>query len=68
MGTELTISLVASELSVTRPAARKLLDKYIDVYFGGGFFAGDRKNRLPAKWWREQPKPYYLRRLEQQVV
>jgi hypothetical protein len=60
MGTELTVRLVASELGITRPKARDLLDKYIDVYFGGGFFAGDRKSRLPAKWWREPLKPYML--------
>jgi hypothetical protein len=54
MGTELTVTLVAAELSITRPRARKLLDKYTDEYLGGGFFKGDRKNRLPATW-RRQP-------------
>ncbi|HTX94928.1 MAG TPA: hypothetical protein VME67_08790 [Mycobacterium sp.] len=48
----ITVTQVAAELAITRPAARKLLNKYLDVYFGGGFFEGDRKNRLPAKWWR----------------
>ncbi|WP_326544660.1 hypothetical protein QGN31_23355 [Mycobacterium sp. 2-64] len=60
MGTELTVSLVAAELAITRPAARRLLDKYTDEYFGGGFFAGDRKSRLPAKWWREPTKPWFV--------
>jgi hypothetical protein len=54
-GTEVTVTTVAAELSITRPAAKKLLDKYLDRYFGGGYFIGDRKTRLPAKWWRSQP-------------
>jgi hypothetical protein len=68
MGTELTVGLVASELGITRPKARRLLDKYIDEYFGGGFFGGDRKNRLPAKWWREPLKPYMLNRDRSRTV
>jgi len=59
IGTALTVSRVASELSVTRPTARKLLDEYTDEFFGGGYFEGDRKNRLPAKWFREAHKPWY---------
>jgi hypothetical protein len=51
-GTEVTVTTVAAELSITRPAAKKLLDKYLDRYFGGGYFIGYRKTRLPAKWWR----------------
>jgi hypothetical protein len=65
MDTELTVASVAAELSVTRPAARKLLEKYQAEYFGNGHFEGDRKARLPAKWWRaptseervEKPRP-----------
>lgn len=48
-GTEVTVTLIASELSITRPAAKKLLDKYLDVYFAGGFYGGDLKTRTPAK-------------------
>jgi hypothetical protein len=51
-GTEVTVTLIASELSMTRTAARKLLDMYLDLYFAGGFYGGDRKTRTPAKWWR----------------
>lgn len=58
MDPELTVSKVAAELAITRPAAQRLLRKYTDTYFGGGFFGGDPKNRLPAKWWREPPKPW----------
>jgi hypothetical protein len=53
-GTEVTVTLIASELNITRPAARKLLDKYLDRYFGGGYFEGDRRTRTPAKWWRSR--------------
>ncbi len=54
-GTELTVTLVAAELSITRPAARRLLDKHLDRYFSGGYFTGDPKTRTPAKWWRSRP-------------
>jgi hypothetical protein len=53
-GTEVTVALIASELNITRPAARKLLDKYLDRYFGGGYFEGDRRTRTPARWWRSR--------------
>lgn len=55
VATELTVTTVASALSITRPRARKLLDKYTAEYFGGGFYPGDRKTRTPAKWWKELP-------------
>lgn len=60
MGTELTVTTVASKLGITRPRARKLLDQHVDEYFGGGFFEGERRTRRPAKWWREPQKPFCL--------
>lgn len=54
LGTEVTVAMVASRLAITRPAARKLIDKYQDQYFGGGFCPADGKTRRPAKWWREE--------------
>jgi len=54
-GTEVTVTLIASALSITRPAARKLLDKHLDSHFAGGFFPGDRRTKSPAKWWRARP-------------
>lgn len=59
-GTELTVTRIASELSVTRPVAKRLLEQHTDEFFGGGCFEGDRKNRIPAKWWREPPKKFFL--------
>ena len=67
VGTQITVAMVASKLAITRPAARKLLDKYTDEYFGGGFCAADWKTKQPAKWWREPPKPFFTSRQEAQV-
>jgi hypothetical protein len=55
LGTDFTITSVAKHLNVSRAKARALLDLYLDVYFGGGFYRGgrNRRQRLPAKWWRK---------------
>lgn len=53
--TELTVSDVSSALTITRPQAKKLLEKYEDEFFGGGRFEGDRNKRAPMKWWRTHP-------------
>jgi hypothetical protein len=56
IGTEFTVTSVAHHLNVSRAVATKLLTSHTDQFFGGGNYKGDRKHRLPAKWWREQPK------------